>query len=269
LSDVDRAENQQTLVTLLAPQTPTELQSLAIEALEGFADPGLAARLLDVWDRASPQVGVQLVDVLLRRPAWCNALLEAMEQGRIPRSALTTAQIDELRQIQDADLQVRAEKLWPVSSGGTPELRPYADYDLAQGDFQRGRQIFERNCAACHRAGDLGQTLGPDVMPFASKPFAALLVAVLIPNDAVDPRYINYQVTLDDGRVASGIVLQETDTTLVLADGKRAPETISRSKIEQLRRTGLSLMPSGFAQDITPAAMADLYAFLQHAASSQ
>jgi putative heme-binding domain-containing protein len=120
-----------------------------------------------------------------------------------------------------------------------------------------------RHCAGCHRWKDQGQAVGPDLASYQQKPAEAIVVAVLDPNQAIDPRYVNYNATTVDGRTFSGIIQQETATALTLADGKREPVTLARPQIDYLQRTGLSLMPSGLAAEITPAAMADLIAYLR------
>jgi putative heme-binding domain-containing protein len=49
--------------------------------------------------------------------------------------------------------------------------------------------------------------------------------------------------------------------TLRRADG--AVESVLRTQIDELKSTGLSLMPEGLEQRITPAEMANLLAFLK------
>ena len=90
-----------------------------------------------------------------------------------------------------------------------------------------------------------------------------LLIAVLDPNRAVEPRYQSYACATSDGRVISGTLGAETATsiTLLAADGKT--EVILRSEIEDLASTGKSLMPEGVEKDLTNLDLADLFAYLQ------
>ena len=84
------------------------------------------------------------------------------------------------------------------------------------GSADKGREVFRRECASCHLAGNLGQIVGPAAGTFKDKPAAELLTAILDPNREVDPRYLNYTVTLADGRVTSGVIAGESPTAAVV-----------------------------------------------------
>ena len=65
------------------------------------------------------------------------------------------------------------------------------------------------------------------------------------------------------GQVVSGLLAEETATTLKLRRAEGIEETIRRSEIDVLRSTGRSLMPEGLEQSISLQEMADLIAFLR------
>jgi putative heme-binding domain-containing protein len=91
----------------------------------------------------------------------------------------------------------------------------------------------------------------------------ALLISMLDPNQAIDPRYQAYVAVLNDGRSLTGLIAEEaaSNLTLLAAEGKR--ETVLRSEIEQIRSTGKSLMPEGFEQNASPEDINNLWAWLQ------
>jgi putative heme-binding domain-containing protein len=72
-------------------------------------------------------------------------------------------------------------------------------------------------------------------------------------------------VLTTDGRQLTGILAAETATSITLQRADNATDTVLRIDIEQLRSTGLSLMPEGLEKQIDPQAMADLIAYLMHA----
>ncbi len=88
------------------------------------------------------------------------------------------------------------------------------------------------------------------------------MTAILDPNRAVDPKYQNYVVVTDDGRVLAGAIEEESGQSITLAhaDGKRT--TIRRQEIENLNHTGVSLMPDGLEQVIDPEAMKHLLEYI-------
>jgi hypothetical protein len=88
------------------------------------------------------------------------------------------------------------------------------------------------------------------------------MVAILDPNQAVESRYVEYAVEFTDGRVFSGIVADETSTSLTLIGPEEKRQSILRSDIESLRSTGRSLMPEGLEKDLSQQDLADIIAFV-------
>ena len=96
---------------------------------------------------------------------------------------------------------------------------------------------------------------------------AALLIAILDPNRAVEDRYVNYIAQLDDGRQFSGVLASESGGSLTLRvqDGKE--QVILRKQLEVLRNTGKSLMPEGLEKDVSDQELADVIAYVSGTAS--
>lgn len=87
--------------------------------------------------------------------------------------------------------------------------------------------------------------------------------AILDPNKAVEPKYLNYVLELVDGRVLSGIIDNDTESSLTLLKAKAEKTSVLRSEIEALQSSGKSLMPEGFDRTITPQELADLLFYLE------
>jgi putative heme-binding domain-containing protein len=156
----------------------------------------------------------------------------------------------------------------PIIGSHIPDRQKVVRRYLAQvpalrGDTARGKQVFARACMACHRLGDTGVEVGPDLATVASKPLEQLLEAILDPNRAVELRNATTQATRLDGTSLAGLLVAETPTsiTLRLPGGLDAP--IPRTQIKELRTLATSLMPEGLEAALTPQDMADLLAHLQ------
>ena len=104
--------------------------------------------------------------------------------------------------------------------------------------------------------------LGPDLASIASKTPESLLVAILDPNAAIETRYINYLATTKNGRELSWIITTEYANSIVLRVTGGAEESILRTDLQELKSTGMSMMPEGLETAIAPRAMADLIAYL-------
>ena len=131
-------------------------------------------------------------------------------------------------------------------------------------DERRGASVFVRNCQTCHQRQGQGHQVGPDLSGIAGRAPEALLVDVLDPNREVAADYVAVSLATTRGQVVSGLLVEETATTLKLRRAEGVEETILRSEIDELRSTGRSLMPEGFEQSISLQEMADLIAFLRH-----
>ena len=88
------------------------------------------------------------------------------------------------------------------------------------------------------------------------------MTQILDPNREVLANYLLYVVVLDSGRVVSGLIANESATSITLRRAENAQETILRRNIEEINGTGKSLMPEGLEQKITEQQMSDLIAFL-------
>jgi putative heme-binding domain-containing protein len=110
-----------------------------------------------------------------------------------------------------------------------------------------------------------GAGVGPNLGALTDKTPEDFLVAILNPNDAVEPRFSAYNIETKDGRFLTGIVSAENATTLTLVQGGGTHENILRSDISEIHSSGLSLMPEGLEQNMTPQDLANLIGYLNSA----
>jgi putative heme-binding domain-containing protein len=261
----DDREDHKLLVSLLSPQVPDSVQIGALQGLGRETDPLTARALIAPWKGYSPAVRAQALDTLLSRPLWGRFLANALDSKRIPSSEIDTPRRQFLLQHKDQEIRDIAAKVFAKSS--SPDRGKLVDeYILTlpeKADVARGAKLFAKTCAACHKLGDVGQQVGPDLASVADKSVQGLLVAILDPNRAVEARYVNYLAITKDGRTLNGMIASETSTsvTLVGVDGKS--HALLRNQIEELTSTGKSMMPEGLEKDLPLQEMADLIAFVR------
>jgi putative heme-binding domain-containing protein len=248
----------------LDPREPQELQLAAIRALRATANAGAPAVLLARWASYTPVVRGEVIATLSGRLAWAAKLLDAVEAGTVARSQIDSTRQAVLKNHRDPKIRDRAAKLFAAATSDTRQkvVDRYQASASKLGDAGKGREVFKRECASCHLAGNLGQNVGPSIASIGTKTAQELLVSILDPNREVDPRYLNYTMTLADDRTTSGIIVTESPTAITLKRADGQGETVLRSQIAEVRLTKLSLMPEGLEEKITTAEMADLMAFL-------
>ena len=101
-----------------------------------------------------------------------------------------------------------------------------------RGDPAAGRAVFTRVCATCHRLGDLGVEVGPNLGALTEKTTETLLISILEPR-AFESRYASFTVATKDRRLITGLVSSETASSVTLRrqEGK---EDVIRSDIEEM-----------------------------------
>jgi putative heme-binding domain-containing protein len=165
----------------------------------------------------------------------------------------------------DADIAAAARQVLalPDLAARDEVIKRYQPPGAPPADTAGGRRVFERVCATCHKIGELGHAVGPDLTALSNKSVDFLLTAILDPNRAVESNYLDYLVETSDGRQFSGILLAETANSVRLLAAEGKEQAVLRHDIEAIRATGKSLMPEGLEKDISPEQMHDLMAFLR------
>ena len=257
-SDVERLSEQ------LQPQNPLELQSAVVARLSQIDHADVPARLLAQWGSLTPGLRGLVLDALLSRSHWTAALLTEIEAEPKLASRLDAARRERLLKLKDSDLRSRAEKLFTTSSS-VDRKEVLAAYRVAlstSGDGDKGERIFAKHCSICHQVGGIGHVVGPDLTALKNNTPEALLTALLDPNRAVEDKFVNYLVTTVDGRSFSGMLANETGTSITLRAQEGKEQVILRQDIDSLDSSGKSLMPEGLERDLTPQQIAHLLAHL-------
>ena len=241
-----------------------ELKAAAARALLRTDDPAVATRLLSRWPSATPTVRRAMVDALISRPALAGMLLSAVESGAIKPAELDPPERNRLLHHSDAAVKSRSEAaLGKPSADRARVIERYQGALKAPSDMARGRGIFQKTCAVCHRAAGLGVDTGPDISDTRDRSPESLLVDILDPNRAIDGRYVSYSCTTKDGRIFSGVIAAETASSVTLKAAEARTETVLKPEIASLESSGLSLMPEGLEKDVSVQDMTDLIAFLK------
>lgn len=254
------------LTKMLSAEPDQAVRLAAVGSLA--AQPGTASAevLVKSWRSFSPAVRREAVAALVRQPDRALLLLRAVETGAVPGTDLDSARAQQLLKHPRADVKELAAKvLKPHLPAERKEiLERYRDAATNEGDAARGKAVFTKNCATCHHVAGVGLQVGPDISDTREKTRAQLLNDILNPNDAIDANYIEYQVTLKNGRSLNGIIVTETGGSVTLKRAENVTETVLRQDVDEIQSTGKSLMPEGLEKTISVAEMTDLVSFLKN-----
>jgi putative heme-binding domain-containing protein len=252
------------LAALLTPTQPPEIQQRVVRALAASGSDAVPALLAGFWPQCSPAVRPAVVDAWIARPAWCRDLLGRMERGDVKAAALDASARSRLVKHRSQEVADLARRVLGTSAGSrSGVIERYRPALATAGDGAKGLAVYRRVCATCHRHGDEGREIGPDVRTFAGHPPEKILANIFDPSSDIQPGYHAFVCTLDSGEQLYGIVTGETDSGIRFKCADATEKTILRSQIESLTATNVSFMPEGLEATLTPADVADLIAFLR------
>jgi len=123
--------------------------------------------------------------------------------------------------------------------------------------------VFNRVCIACHKVGDTGGEVGPDLKSVAGHPPEKLLANILDPSADIQPGYNAYHCGLADGTELYGLIASETGTSITFKGADGVARTVLRKDITSLKSANVSLMPDGLEAGLAPQDLADLIQFLR------
>ena len=137
-----------------------------------------------------------------------------------------------------------------------------------KGDAKRGAELVSMTgkmaaCLACHILNGTGRDFGPDLSKVGSRLTREQILENLHqPSKTIAKGYETWTLTLKDGSVQTGFVVNPGDTAVTLKLPTGQPQTFERAQIRSQKVEPMSLMPEGLLQTMTEQEAADVIAFL-------
>lgn len=223
--------------------------------------------LVEFVPMMTPTTRSTAIRVMLARPESTEALLSALADGELDRTDLALDQQQALLAHPRKEIRDQAKKVF-AGSGGVPSPNRVAVLEAlmkvteATGDVARGKLVYTKNCANCHKHRGEGNQVGPDLTGMAVHPKEELLTHILDPSRSVEGNYRSYSVLTLDGIVINGLLASETQTAIEIYDAQGKKQVVLREDIEQLLASKKSVMPEGFEKQIDEQGFTDLLEFL-------
>lgn len=257
---------EQPVVEKILEEGTLEVRVGLVRALADRSDDSRWEELIGRFRSEVPRVRREVVDGVLRRESRTRMLLAAIESGSIRTSELDAVRTKRLIDHGNPEIRDLARKLFDaaVPADRRKVLADYQQVLELTGRPQQGEIVFRKNCATCHRVGTIGVNVAPDIADSRSRQPQQILADILQPNRAIDSNYLGYSVLTTDGRQESGILASETTVSITLRQPEGKTVTFLRSEIEELRSSGISLMPVGLEKNIDKQQMADLVSFIKN-----
>jgi putative membrane-bound dehydrogenase-like protein len=278
-----KADERRAAIELLAPRKlpefaktlhalldDTAMRGPAIRALAGFPDADTPAAILKAYPKLTPEEKLDAVQTLAARTAFAKELLDAIEKGTIPRSDVPVVTARQVLALNDKATTERLEKVWGKVGTASKERAALVkkwkgeltDEALKGANAANGRVLFAKHCAACHKMFGEGQSVGPELTGSQRSNLDYILENVIDPSAVVPREFQMVNFTLSDDRVVGGIVLRETKDAVTVRTTNDTL-TIPTADIVTRKQTPLSIMPEGLLDQLKPAEVRDLVAYLR------
>ena len=238
-----------------------------LQAAGQSTDPITTAFLLKYYKSAprNRQVLTATALAITRTTNGQRYLLKEAEAGRLP-AELTFAVGNALYNSADSEIQARAKASIKLpATADFKQLPPIKVLLSRRGDPQQGKTIFftKGTCVKCHKVNGQGKEVGPGLSEIGSKLSRdALYTSILDPSAGISHNYETYSLITIDGNIITGIKINDTDTEITLRTAEGIDKTTMKSDVDELIKTGVSLMPADLQRLLSVQELVDIVAYL-------
>jgi putative heme-binding domain-containing protein len=168
--------------------------------------------------------------------------------------------------------------IMPASTAPDPEVRALVAYlkaigtagtgmagtgIAARGSAANGEQAFWSTCGGCHRIGQRGGRLGPDLTRIGvTQSDAVLRAAIREASAAITPGYQSFTLVTKDGARVRGVRKGEDAFSVQILDTRERLQGYVRADLTSVERDTRSLMPDFGPDRLSEPDLDDLVAFL-------
>jgi len=191
-------------------------------------------------------------------------LMELAKSGKLPAEAKLLIG-PTLRSSQDESIKSAANELFPAMKTSKAILPPVTELAKRTGDVLQGKTLFDSvaTCNQCHMVGTQGKNVGPALTEIGDKlSKEAMYVSILDPSAGISHNFEAYTALMEDGSIVTGLLVSETESTLILKDPKGIERSMDRKEIEGYKKQEKSLMPENLQETMDEQGLVDLIEYL-------
>ncbi len=254
--------------TLATSERSSKFKAELLSRLSRLNDPTVAPVILGLYERFEPELRSRAIELLTERPVWSKTLMQQIADKKLNASVLNVNQARRMLASKDAELVKLVTKHYgTIRQERNPEREQLVGQmrrmlERTKGDPERGKAVYKKLCAQCHKLHGEGEEVGPDITNNGRASFEQLLSNVFDPNLVIGEGYLATTVQTTKGRSLTGLLVEDSPTRVVLKIQGGKQEVIPRDEIETLETSKLGLMPEDVEKQLQPQEIADLFALL-------
>lgn len=232
-----------------------ELREKLSVALGQLNMPGIFTLFASSLKNAPRNLQLNIATILANSSEGIDYLLAALKDGSVPTEVLEEIPVKErltsnMKATQRASLsKLTAGKMGAENRKELIKAR-LNSYDAASVSVDNGRQVFTKNCSICHRIGDSGGQIGPQLSGIGTWGQVALTEKILDPNSNISDAYRTYNITLNNGKALSGLFRRKDGAVEVFADFTGQEFSVPSADIKEKIPSKYTLMPDQFRNTI-------------------
>lgn len=248
----------------------------AVQALATLPDAKTPALLLAQFDKFDSATRNDAIATLATTPDGARALLNAVKDGQVSRSLLSPFLARQMDTLKDDGVKALIKEVWGDLNAPKADLEQrkakfrasLSAEALARADAVKGKMIYTATCGTCHRLLGEGQDVGPDLTGSNRGDLDYLLDNVLDPNAVIGKDYQLNIFELNDGRVASGVIKEETAAAYRVTMPGGIEQIVKKAEVKKRTLSPMSTMPEGLFDALPADAVRDLVKYLQSGAGA-
>ncbi|MSR31367.1 MAG: c-type cytochrome [Gemmataceae bacterium] len=244
------------------------VQAALLEGLLSSNDPKAAQAILSPAGPYAQGIETKVISFLSAKPAFAHFLLKEVGK-KFPKEKIPIDLVRQMASYPAEEIQTLITKNWgkvsPPSPGEKLARISYVNLVINRhkADIAMGKVHFQKHCASCHTLFGEGTKLGPDLTTADRQALIPLVTQVVDPSAHVRPEYVSQVVETKDGRLLTGLLVEENQNSLTLVDAKNQKITLAKSKVESISSSPKSIMPDGILDILTDQDIADLFAYVR------
>ena len=248
-------------------------KSVATQVTRSFVhceEAQVAEVILNRFRVLKPRGKTAAINTLVARKEWATVLLDAIGQAKIEKSFVSAWHARQIMNFSDPGLDQQLQQVWGTiretaadKLARVDELRQQLTRDdLPTPNLENGKLHYTKHCASCHTLNGAGGNIGPDLTGSDRGNLNYLLENLVDPSASIAESYRSSVIQLTDGRLLTGVVVEENERTLKLQTEEELV-SIDLLNIDQRRLTKLSLMPDGLLDPLNEDQLRDLFGYLR------
>ena len=209
----------------------------------------------------------QVAQQLSSNREGASLLLELIQNAKVSRRIISSEQIAQTMRanMTPSERQTLNELSQSIPDGHDlakqiEERRGWISHESA--DPVAGAAVFKKHCANCHQIAGQGAMIGPQLDGIGNRGLERLMEDLLDPNRNVDVAFRTTLIQTEDGATESGLIRQETETSIRLIDSQGKELLIDKNQVEQRQPSPLSLMPGNLVSDLPRREFVNLIGYL-------